>query len=289
MVQRLKQRIMAVFLAGMIVLFLSGYLPGAEAASASDVSVRYTSHVQSIGWQGWVQDGTPSGTSGKSKRLEGIRIQIQGNPNLGVRYTTHCQSYGWQRWSSNGEMSGTEGEAKRLEAIKIQLTGADASKYDIYYRVHAQSYGWLSWAKNGQAAGSAGHAKRLEAIQIVVVPKGEKPAENLAGISSGNAKTYIYRTGGENPEIPGETVTNIFYKTHVQSLGWQGWKSNGGMSGTSGKAKRLEGIYITLSNKQHSAGIDVMKAAIGGTAPAGKEIMIAPILVTHENVDEYLK
>ena len=42
---------------------------------------------------------------------------------------------------------------------------------------------------------------------------------------------------------------NVAYRTHVQSFGWQGWKYNGQMSGTSGLAKRLEGININLTNK----------------------------------------
>lgn len=48
---------------------------------------------------------------------------------------------------------------------------------------------------------------------------------------------------------------NIMYKTHVQSFGWQTWKTNGQMSGTSGKAKRLEGINIKLSNASYSGGV----------------------------------
>ena len=39
----------------------------------------------------------------------------------------------------------------------------------------------------------------------------------------------------------------VTYRTHVQTYGWQGWKSNGAMSGTSGQAKRLEAIEIKLT------------------------------------------
>lgn len=34
------------------------------------------------------------------------------------------------------------------------------------------------------------------------------------------------------------------YQTHVQNVGWQGWKKNGEMSGTEGMSYRLEGIKI---------------------------------------------
>ena len=221
-----------------------------------DVTVSYRTHVQSIGWQGVVTNGTMSGTAGKAKRLEGIEISVAGNSNLGIQYTTHCQSYGWLPWSANGEMNGTEGEAKRLEAIKVQLTGADKDKYNVYYRVHAQSYGWLAWAANGAPAGTAGLSKRLEAIQIVIVKKGESFDHAIGNIQSARGEAYIASsTANANPVVTGENNVNVEYRTHVQSFGWQGWKHNGVMSGTSGKAKRLEGINIKLTNKPYSGSI----------------------------------
>ena len=218
------------------------------------VNVSYRTHVQSYGWQGYVSNGTVSGTSGKGKRLEAINISVNGISNLGIQYTTHCQSYGWLPWSSNGEMNGTEGEAKRLEAIKIQLTGANKDKFDVYYRVHAQSYGWLGWAKNGAPAGTAGYGKRLEAIQIIVVNKGESINSNYGNIKSVRNEAYI-SSSGSTVNVSGVNATNVAYRTHVQSYGWQGWKYNGQMSGTSGQAKRLEGINIKLTNKQYSGSI----------------------------------
>ena len=232
-------------------------------AQTPDVTIRYTTHVQTYGWQGdennankWFANGKMAGTSGKAKRLEGIKIRVYGNDNLGIQYTTHCQSYGWLPWSANGEMNGTEGEAKRLEAIKIQLTGADKEKYDVYYRVHAQYYGWLAWAANGAPAGTAGLAKRLEAIQIVIVKKGESFDHAIGNIQSARGEAYIASsTANANPVVAGENNVNVEYRTHVQSFGWQGWKYNGVMSGTSGKAKRLEGINIKLTNKPYSGSI----------------------------------
>ena len=230
--------------------------PAPAPVVTPDVTVSYRTHVQSIGWQNPVTNGTMSGTSGRAKRLEGIKISVTGNSNLGIQYTTHCQSYGWLPWSANGEMNGTEGEAKRLEAIKIQLTGADKDKYNVYYRVHAQSYGWLAWAANGAPAGTAGLSKRLEAIQIVIVKKGESFNHAIGNIQSARGEAYIASsTANANPVVTGENNVNVEYRTHVQSFGWQGWKYNGVMSGTSGKAKRLEGINIKLTNKPYSGNI----------------------------------
>ena len=242
------------------------------------INTSYRTHIQSFGWEGdasdiktWKSNGTMSGTSGKAKRLEGINIVVNSaeagkHIDLGIQYTTHCQSYGWLPWSADGDMNGTEGEAKRLEAIKIQLTGADKDAYDVYYRVHAQSYGWLNWAKNGAPSGTAGYGKRLEGIQIVVVKKGESFNQKMEGITSVRTESYIAKEGSSpivnyaptsntNPVIPGADTPNVAYRTHVQSFGWQGWKYNGQMSGTSGLAKRLEGININLTNKPYEGDI----------------------------------
>ena len=245
---------------------------------APDIKVSYRTHIQTFGWEGkaddiktWKANGAMSGTSGLAKRLEGINIVVAPTTtcedlDLGIQYTTHCQSYGWLPWSADGDMNGTEGEAKRLEAIMIQLTGEHADYYDVYYRVHAQTYGWLGWAKNGEPSGTAGYAKRLEGIQIVVVKKGESYNQKMEGITSARTEAFVAKAGSSpivnypatsntNPVVPGADDVNVAYRTHVQSFGWQGWKYNGQMSGTSGLAKRLEGIEINLTNKDYDGGI----------------------------------
>ena len=249
-----KKKVCALILAFAMVFAMFVQVPGYKVKAAGP-SVSYMSHVQTYGWEKqWKSDGAVSGTSGKAKRLEGIRIRVQGG-NLGVRYTTHCQTYGWMPWVKNGEISGTEGEAKRLEAIKIELTGVDAQYYDVYYRVHAQTYGWLPWAKNGQAAGTAGYAKRLEAIQICIVKKGTEVPNTYHGVTSRSGRAYVSKDGRADADVDGRESTNISYRTHVQTYGWQGWKSNGTVAGTSGQAKRLEGINIKLSNEQYSGSV----------------------------------
>ena len=137
-------------------------------------SVNYSTHVQDIGWQGYVKDGSTAGTTGQSKRLEAIRIKLSNNTSYNgtIQYQTHIQDIGWQGWKANGQMAGTSGQSKRLEAIRIKLTGEMAKQYDIYYRVHSQEFGWLGWAKNGESAGTEGYSYRLEAIQIQLVKKG---------------------------------------------------------------------------------------------------------------------
>ena len=241
-----------------------------KGAVISNPSVVYQTHVQTIGWQGWKKDGEMSGTSGQSKRLEGINIKLE-NLNGNVEYQTHVQSIGWQGWKSNGAMAGTSGQSKRLEAIKIKLSGEAANQYDIYYRVHAQSYGWLDWAKNGEAAGSEGCSKRLEGIEIRLVKKGEaapgstsRPfvckmikyqthvqnigwqSEKADGEMSGTSGQYL-RLEGIKIHLGGSIDGGIAYATHVQTYGWQSYVSDGQLSGTSGQSKRLEAIRMNLT------------------------------------------
>ena len=217
------------------------------------VTVSYSTHIQSYGWnKSAAKNGAVAGTTGKAKRLEAIKISVEGNEDLGIQYTTHCQGYGWLNWSSNGEISGTTGEAKRLEAIKIQLTGADRDKYDVYYRVHAQGYGWMNWAKNGEAAGTAGLAKRLEAIQVVVVKKGESVPDKFEGVTASEKKAYMASVAAT---VEGSDRAHVQYRSHLQTYGWQNWKNDGDISGTTGKAKRLESLKLELKNKDYTGGI----------------------------------
>ena len=197
-------------------------------------TIRYQTHVQDIGWQGWKSNGEVAGTSGQSLRLEGMNIDVEGADNA-IEYRTHVQDIGWQGWVRDGEMTGTSGRSLRLEAIEIRLKGDMASIYDIYYRVHAQSIGWMDWAKNGQSAGTAGLSYRLEAIQIKLVPKG--------GAAPGStAVPFKDASGG----------ASVKYQTHVQNVGWQGWKSNGEVAGTSGQSLRLEGMYIDIEGADNA-------------------------------------
>jgi uncharacterized protein YjdB len=177
----------------MSLLLLIGVSP-ASVMAAAQPNVSYRTHVQNEGWQNFVSDGTTSGTSGKSLRLEGIEIKLDNHgADLGISYQTHIENIGWEAdtsrgWKSNGTMSGTSGLSYRLEAIQIKLTGADADQFDVYYQVHAQNIGWMGWAKNGESAGTAGFGYRLEGIRIEVVPAG-------SAAPGSTAKAFVERNG----------------------------------------------------------------------------------------------
>lgn len=140
---------------------------------ASDLDIRYKTHVQNIGWQDYAANGNLSGTEGQGLRLEAINVVLGENvpQGLKLKYKTHVQNIGWQDWVYNGNISGTEGKSLRLEAIQMQLEGIDADKYSIQYQVHVENEGWLPWVSDGQTGGTMGKSQRLEAIRIKVVKK----------------------------------------------------------------------------------------------------------------------
>ena len=206
-------------------------------------SVVYKTYIEGYGWQDLKKDGELSGTSGESKRIEAIRIALENQKYSGdIEYQSHVVGIGWQSKRKNGELSGTEGQSKRIEAVRINLTGEMEKNYDVYYRVFAQDYGLLDWAKNGASAGTEGLSKRIETIEIMLVKKGEKAPGSTA-------KPFIQK--------------NISYQSHIVGIGWQEWKNNGDMSGTSGESKRIEAIRIALENQKYSGDIEYQSHVVG--------------------------
>ena len=213
--------------------------------TASDVSnphVQYSVHQQNTGWTKTVQDGAVAGETGKSLRLEALKINFTAdnlnNTATSITYRAHLQGTGWQNWVNNNQTAGTTGQARRLEAVQIKLNDSLSEQYDIYYAVHVQNYGWLGWAKNGESAGSEGLGLRAEAIAIKLVPKGDAAPNALGSISTA--------------ELTQDNLTKAYtvsYRTHVQNKGWMDWTSAGQTSGTTGQALRVEALQVKFSDQ----------------------------------------
>ena len=141
-------------------------------------SADYEVHGQNYGWtEGEKRDGDLAGTTGRSLRLEALRLSVKGDngqgiDGLGITYRVHMKDIGWGEWVSDGVTAGTEGQSRRIEAAEIKLTGDKKDNYDIYYRAHMKDIGWGDWVNNGATAGTTGQSRRVEAIEIRIVPKG---------------------------------------------------------------------------------------------------------------------
>lgn len=235
-------------------------------------AISYQAHVEDTGWMSNVKDGATAGTTGKTKRLEGLKITLKDDKgNSMIKYRAHVEDTGWQGWKTSGQAAGTEKKSKRMEGIQIQLTGTFAKKYDIYYRVHVANFGWLGWARNGEIAGSEGLSLQMEAIQIKLVKKNatfsvggrhaivapkltyQAHCANFGwknAVSDGN----IAGTTGEKRQLEGIKInlldtdgkSGVEYRAHVSDVGWQGWKSSGVLAGTTGEFRKLEAVEIKL-------------------------------------------
>ena len=207
--------------------------------------VTYQTQVQSIGWQGLVNDGALSGTVGKSKRLEAIKINLTGTLPVGanIQYEVQGQTYGWnQGWKSNGQEAGTDHQSKRLEAIKIKLLNMPG--YSVQYRVQIQTYGWQEWVSDGALSGTVGQSKRLEAIEIKIVPP---VVDSIINFND----NYIEQLIRDTINKP----TGSLYKSDVanvsnlnSTLTW----SNGNISDLSGVENLLKLKTLNLSFNQLS-------------------------------------
>ena len=266
MIRITQKKCMTLFLTLFIIFLLINNVKAKES------KIEYTSLVNSLGWQEIVYDGELSGTEGKAKGIESLKITLNQELQGEIEYISYMQTYGWENnWKKNGEETGRPNEHKRIEAIRIRLVGSIESEYDIYYRVHSQTYGWLGWAKNGETAGTLGMAKRMEAIEIKLVEKGtgeetrDSYLSNLQLLSyQGHSQTYgwlpsneqnIIGTIGKGKRLeayklslePAEYTGKIEYMSYIENIGWEdNWKSNNEISGTVGKAKKIEQIKIKL-------------------------------------------
>ena len=263
---------------------ISGFLSLSKAITvfgpkpSGKLSVSYTTHVQSKGWQSVKKDGAMAGTSGKGLRLEALKLSLVNTTGIagGLQYRTHIQSIGWQDPVSlntkgtsstavNGKLSGTTGRGLRLEAMTIKLTGDLAKTYDVYYRVHAQKVGWMSWAKNGEKAGTAGYGLRLEALQICLVYKGDAaPGRDFKNIKAKSGQPRLIDSSAVKSGLA-YTAT-----VHIQSIGDKKYSANGKTKlGYAGKGLRMESIKLKLKNPPYPGGIGYQThvQSIGWQAP----------------------
>ena len=214
-----------------------------KAYDSKEINVNYSLHMQRIGWQEFKNDGDVAGVPNGSLRAEGIKINIVSddetikNMKSLVSYCAHVQGQGWQEWVSDGEIAGTVGKALRMEAVKIKLNAEIEKDYDIYYRVYAKNFGWLSWAKNGEIAGTVGMATTIEGIQIKIYEKNSTDKPLLEGHSY----------------LSADKIGKLSFQTHIQKIGWTSNVGNKEVSGTEGKALRMEALKATIKNPSQNS------------------------------------
>ncbi len=226
-------------------------------------SVSYETHVQDIGWQSAKEDGEVAGTTGQSKRVEAIKINLDSQYEGNVNYQAHVQDIGWQNTVTDGQLAGTTNQSKRVEALRIWLTGDISNHYSIQYRVHVSNIGWLDWVSDGMLAGTTGRNLKIEGLQIRLTDLTSRDllqyTTHVQGIGWQNAVTdgQLAGTTNQSKRVEGIRVYyndsqysgTVQYQAHVQDIGWQATVSNGGLAGTTNQSKRVEAIRFMLSGE----------------------------------------
>ena len=253
---------------------------GDEPAQEEETGgIRYRVHGQTYGWQNWKADGEIAGTTGQSKRIEAIQIELTGKyaKKYDIYYRVHSQTYGWLDWAKNGEKAGSLGYSKRMEALEIVLVekdsvapGETADHYrypNISYQAHSQTYGWRAESYDNAVAGITGQGKRLEALKIKL-----PDSEYTGGVSY---RAYLQTYGWQNWTSDGQQIGttgqkkriealqikltgemaqhyDIYYSVHLQKIGWTNYAKNGETIGSTGLSKRIEAIRIQLVKNEEA-------------------------------------
>lgn len=221
----------------LVLILLFSYVLLAEGYASENCSVGYIVHLQDKGWVDKKYNGQTAGTTGESRRMEAIAINL--SEGIGkISYKVHCETYGWMNTVTEGNVAGTTGESKRLEAIIIYF---ESGSYSIKYRVHVQDYGWMNWVNCGEVAGTTGQSKRIEAIEI----KLEKKAE-LNIINNKSNEEKIIKDGIDVSKYQGKIdwkkVKNSGIDFAIIRCGYRGYTA-GGLNEDEYFKENVEGAY----------------------------------------------
>jgi len=164
---------------------------------------------------------------------------------------------------------------KKIESTTIkQPDSSPENNYGLKYRTHCQTVGWLPSVRDGQIAGTTGHSKRLEALKITppdgvelsvtahIQKIGDKTYNGIKkGASSGtgsSANDPIIGTIGQSRRIEGIKIDvkrndgpakgkTLYYRLHLQKIGWTNWVPQGTYCGTRGESRRAEAIQMKFA------------------------------------------
>lgn len=155
----------------------SAIIPLANPKAEEAPNLKYSAHVENIGWQDMVGIGKYAGTEGQALRLEAIKVQRENLNGVELTFDVHIENEGWKNNLKETDVIGSEGKAQRLEAIRVRSKGLIEKGYKLQYKVHVEDIGWTAWTNEGEMAGTEGQAKRVEAIEFRLVKTGDLKLE----------------------------------------------------------------------------------------------------------------
>ena len=202
-----------------VVKFTNGNAQVVTLVKGTDYTVTYSSNtsITDAGAKVTVTGkGNFTGTTTKGFSIKGMTIS----------YASYVQGTGWQSMREEGKLSGTVGEGKRVEALQVSLVNNTGYTGSLVYQAQVQKTGWQAektvrstgtsaTPSTGPLCGTTGQSLRLETLRFK--------------LTGDLAQHY-----------------DIYYRVHVQNIGWMGWAKNGEDAGTVGLALRVEALQICL-------------------------------------------
>ena len=80
------------------------------------------------------------------------------------------------------------------------------------------------------------------------VPDSEDTPSITSAVPGDVSNTSTPSEGEESAEDDTQIAGLVNYRAHVQSIGWQDWTKDGALSGTTGRALRVEALQIKLGS-----------------------------------------
>lgn len=230
-------------------------------------------HVRSIGWQNWIESSNQIGTTGRSLPIEALQFKLTNKleQNFDIFYRAHIQNVGWLGWAKNGEIAGSTGMGYHLEAVEIKMiskgsptpsqgTRTFVSQSSIKSQAVVSQLGVLNWVGNNQIIGTVGKNLPLLGFKTVVENNGFNGGINYSVSENGKDWHSAVSNGdlSNNSSIQivkfnltGEISKyfDVYYRAHVQNIGWLGWAKNGSNAGTSNYNYHIEAIQVAIQRK----------------------------------------
>ena len=124
----------------------------------------------------------------------------------------------------------------------------------------------------------------------------------ITGLATGQTEITVTSQDGLKTVKLTMTVvkTSVVYQSHIQNIGWQKTVTDGAMSGTQGKALRLEGVKVNLDNATYAGRIEyqvhiqgigwqskVSNGAMAGTTGQARRLEAIKLSLTDELSSRY--
>ena len=240
-------------------------------------------HVADLGWQDWTEGSC--GTIGQSKRMEAIRLLLNGDVanDYDIYYRVHSAEYGWLDWAKNGAAAGTTGKSKAIEAIQVILVkkgktiqGSTAKPFVgtdtvVNYAAHVANIGWQSIVSDGAVAGTTGRGLSMEALNVSLSsnPYAVELSGHVSNVGWQDWKTGSCGTTGQSRQLEAVKIRlkgddaekyDIYYRVHSANFGWLDWAKNGESAGTQGYGYGMQAIEIRIVKKGGEAPGDTTNA-----------------------------